>query len=87
MLRRKDFEAFPQKVWLSSPTMHNGTEMEYVLEAYNTNWMSTVGAHINEVEKIAAEKAEVKLCRCFILLHCSTTSLHETCWRETLWQE
>lgn len=33
MLKRKDFEAFPQKeVWLSSPTMHNGTEIEYVLE-------------------------------------------------------
>ena len=39
--------------------MH-GDEMKYVLEAYETNWMSTVGANINEVERIAAEKAEMK---------------------------
>lgn len=73
MFKRKDFEAFPQKVWLSSPTMHNGTEMEYVVEAYNTNWMSTVGAHINEVEKIAAEKADVKYA---VALSCCTAALH-----------
>lgn len=28
--------------------------------AYETNWMSTVGKNINEVECIAAERAEVK---------------------------
>ena len=44
------FEKFESKVWLSSPTMH-GPEIEYVKEAYETNWMSTVGANINEVEK------------------------------------
>lgn len=36
------FEKFESKVWLSSPTMH-GPEIEYVKEAYETNWMSTVG--------------------------------------------
>ena len=36
--------------------MH-GPELEYVKEAYETNWMSTVGENINEVERIAAEKA------------------------------
>lgn len=41
---------FEQKVWLSSPTMH-GEELEYITEAYNTNWMSTVGNNINEIEK------------------------------------
>lgn len=35
------FEKFESKVWLSSPTMH-GPEIEYVKEAYETNWMSTV---------------------------------------------
>ena len=29
--------------------------MRYVMEAYKTNWMSTVGENIKEVEKIAAE--------------------------------
>lgn len=41
---------FEKKVWLSSPTMH-GPEIEYVKEAYETNWMSTVGKNINEVTK------------------------------------
>ena len=54
-----NFKAFENKVWLSSPTMH-GEEMEYVKEAYDTNWMSTVGKNINEVEKIACEKIGCK---------------------------
>lgn len=33
---------FENKIWLSSPTMH-GDELKYVTEAYETNWMSTVG--------------------------------------------
>lgn len=49
------FEPFKTKVWLSSPMMH-GPELEYVTEAYRTNWMSTVGANINEVEQVACEK-------------------------------
>lgn len=43
---------FEKKVWLSSPTMH-GEEMEYMAKAYDTNWMSTVGENINELEKMA----------------------------------
>ena len=68
-------EPFKQKVWLASPTMH-GEELEYVTEAYNTNWMSTVGKNINEVEKIAAEKSEVKYA---VGLSCCTASLHLCC--------
>ncbi|MCF0128067.1 MAG: DegT/DnrJ/EryC1/StrS family aminotransferase, partial [Pseudobutyrivibrio sp.] len=60
------------KIWLASPTMH-GPEMEYVKEAYETNWMSTVGKNINEVERIAAEKAEVKYA---VALSCCTAALH-----------
>jgi dTDP-4-amino-4,6-dideoxygalactose transaminase len=48
-------EPFQSKVWLSSPTMH-GDEQKYVDEAIQTNWVSTVGANINEIEKIVAEK-------------------------------
>lgn len=32
-----------------------GEELEYIAEAYNTNWMSTVGANINEVERLTNE--------------------------------
>ncbi|MDO5703217.1 MAG: DegT/DnrJ/EryC1/StrS family aminotransferase, partial [Lachnospiraceae bacterium] len=46
---------FSSRVWLSSPTMH-GDEEKWVSEAIRTNWVSTVGENINEVEKMAAEK-------------------------------
>ena len=51
-------EVFEKKVWLSSPTMH-GDELKYMSEAYNTNWMSTVGENINELERIAASVSGV----------------------------
>lgn len=53
--------------------MHNGAEIKYVTEAYETNWMSTVGKNINEVEKIAAEKAGVNYEEA---LSCCTAALH-----------
>lgn len=50
----KNFEPFKNKVWLSSPTMH-GDEIKYITEAYNTNWMSTIGENINETERMIAD--------------------------------
>ena len=47
-------KAFENKVWLSTPTMH-GEELKYVQEAYDSNWMSTVGENINEVERQLSE--------------------------------
>ena len=38
---------FEKKVWLASPTMH-GDEQHWVDDAIQTNWVSTVGANINE---------------------------------------
>lgn len=43
-----EFQAFKNKIWLSSPTMY-GEELKYVTEAYETNWMSTGDANINEI--------------------------------------
>ena len=43
-------EKFRNKIWLSSPTMH-GEELEYMTRAYETNWMSTVGKNINDLEE------------------------------------
>lgn len=63
---------FAKKVWLASPTMH-GEEIEYIKQAYETNWMSTVGENINQVEKIAAEKSEMKYA---VALSCCTAALH-----------
>ena len=73
--RKEEFKPFEKKVWLASPTMH-GEELKYVTEAYETNWMSTVGENINQVEKIAAEKAEVKYA---VGLSCCTAALHLCC--------
>ncbi|OUO99194.1 aminotransferase DegT [Drancourtella sp. An210] len=63
---------FDSKVWLSSPTMH-GEELKYMTEAFETNWMSTVGANINEVERMTAEKVG---CKYAVALSAGTASLH-----------
>lgn len=43
---------FEKRVYLASPYIHQ-EEREYVKEAFDTNWMSTVGENINELEKSA----------------------------------
>lgn len=63
---------FENKVWLASPTMH-GEELTYITEAYETNWMSTVGKNINEAEKAIAEKVGVTY---GVALASGTASLH-----------
>ena len=63
---------FEKKVWLSSPTMH-GEEQKWVDDAITTNWVSTVGANINEVERIAAEKIGRKYA---VALSAGTAALH-----------
>ena len=65
-------EPFEKKVWLSSPTMH-GEEQHWVDEAIRTNWVSTVGANINEVEKQVEAFVGVKYA---VGLSCGTAALH-----------
>ena len=72
MSTNKNITPFEKKVYLASPTMH-GEELRYMTEAYETNWMSTVGENINEVERIAAEKAGMKYA---VALSCCTAALH-----------
>lgn len=73
-------EKFSKKIWLATPTMH-GEELKYMTEAYETNWMSTVGANINEVERIASEKAQKKyavgLSSCTAALHLAVKAAGE----------
>lgn len=64
---------FKNKIWLSSPTMHNGEELNYVTEAYETNWMSTVGENINQAEKMACDKVG---CKYAVGLASGTSALH-----------
>lgn len=72
MSNNKQFERFDNKIWLSSPTMH-GEEIKYVKEAYDTNWMSTVGQNISEVERLACEKTG---CKYGVALSSGTAALH-----------
>ena len=65
-------ERLKNKVWLSSPTMH-GEEITYVQEAYNTNWMSTVGENLNVIEKQICQKVG---CKYAVALSCGTAALH-----------
>lgn len=70
---KMDMEPLKQHVYLSSPTGHDGAEMEYVLEAYQSNWLSTVGANLNEIERMACEKVG---CRYAVALSSGTAALH-----------
>ena len=65
-------EPFESKVWLASPTMH-GEEQYWVDDAIKKNWVSTVGANINEIEKQIAEYIG---CRYAVALSAGTASLH-----------
>ncbi len=63
---------FEQKIWLSSPTMH-GEELAYIEQAIRTNWVSTVGENINELERMIAEYVGVEHA---VALSSGTAALH-----------
>ena len=65
-------EAFSSKLWLASPTMH-GDEQRWVDDAIRSNWVSTVGANINEVERQIADYVG---CKHAVALSCGTAALH-----------
>ena len=70
--RFRGIQPFESKVWLSSPTMH-GDEQKWVNEAFETNWVSTVGENINEVEKMICERIG---CNYAVGLSTGTAALH-----------
>lgn len=63
---------FDRRIWLSSPTMH-GLELDYMKEAYDTNWMSTIGENIDQIEKIITDKLN---CKFAVALSSGTAALH-----------
>ncbi len=63
---------FDKKIWLSSPTMH-GEEIEYIKQAYETNWMSTIGANIDEAENHISDMIGRKYA---VALASGTSALH-----------
>lgn len=67
-----EFKAFDKKIWLASPTMH-GEEQVFVKEAFDTNWITTIGANINELEKGICEYVG---CKHAVALASGTSALH-----------
>ena len=67
-----EIKPFEKKVYLASPCMH-GEELQYMREAYDTNWMSTVGKNIDEVERILCKTVG---CEYTVALSSGTAALH-----------
>nr|AOP02702.1 Aminotransferase [Streptococcus suis] len=68
----REVEPFKNKVWLASPTMH-GDELEYMKEAYDTNWMTTAGSNINALEEMIKEYTKSEQ---VVALSSGTSALH-----------
>lgn len=50
-----------KRIYLSSPHMSDeGYEMQYIKEAFDTNWIAPLGKNVNEFEKEFAERLGVK---------------------------
>ena len=50
-----------KKIWLASPHMSDeGYEMQYVQEAFDTNWVAPLGPNVNEFEKELAARVGSK---------------------------
>jgi dTDP-4-amino-4,6-dideoxygalactose transaminase len=60
------------KIWLSSPHM-GGTELKYVNEAFDTNWIAPLGPNVNGFEK---DLAEYTGCKAASALSSGTAALH-----------
>ena len=67
-----ELKPFERKLYLSSPTMH-GDELRYMTEAFETNWMSTLGENLNVLEKTISEMLG---CKDVVALSCGTAAIH-----------
>lgn len=72
MMNAVELKPFAKKIYLSSPTMH-GEELKYMKEAFDSNWMSTVGENINEAERLVCEQVG---CKYAVGLSTGTSALH-----------
>ena len=67
-----DIKPFEKRIFLSTATMH-GEELEYIHDAFDKNWVTTVGENINELEKSIKEKLNMKGA---VALGSGTSALH-----------
>lgn len=67
-----ELKRFENKIWLASPYMH-GEEQHFVKEAFDTNWVSTVGENLNRLEKGICDYVG---CNAAVALSAGTAALH-----------
>lgn len=67
-----EFKRFDNRIWLSFPTMH-GEEQAFVQEAFDTNWVSTVGENLNQLEHGICEYVG---CKYGVALASGTSAIH-----------
>ena len=65
-----EIKPFNNKIWLSTPTMHEEEKL-FVDEAFDTNWVSTLGENINQLEQAICNKVG---CRYSLVHYCFSTS-------------
>lgn len=66
------FEAFKNRIWLATATKHED-EIKYIQEAFDTNWITTEGTNIVEIERRISEKVG---CKYAVALSSGTAALH-----------
>lgn len=63
-----------ERIYLSSPHMSDeGYEMQFIKEAFDTNWIAPLGKNVNEFEKELAEKIGAKSA---VALNTGTGAIH-----------
>jgi dTDP-4-amino-4,6-dideoxygalactose transaminase len=60
------------KIWLSSPHM-GGTELNYIHQAFNSNWISPLGPNVDAFEKSLADYCDTRHCAA---LSSGTSAIH-----------
>lgn len=61
-----------KQIYLSSPTM-NGLEMNYINQAFETNWIAPLGENVNQFERELAEMVNIKY---GVALSSGTAAIH-----------
>ena len=66
------FKAFKNKIWLATATKHDD-ELKYIKEAFDTNWITTEGTNLIEIER---QVSELVGCKYTVALTNGTAALH-----------
>lgn len=68
----EEIKPFENRVWLARPSVYQES-IDYINEAYRSNWMTTAGENVTEVEK---EISKTVGCKYAVALSAGTAALH-----------